>query len=108
MSFTSFLPSVAYPDLAGLQLPALRETTKRIEEACMKQQHNQSYDQKKGSADRDVTGSKQGMPGGEIGRGSMSSGSSNGRSSGNADYGGPEGNSRERKTARNGSDSGES
>ena len=79
----------------------------------MKQYQNQSYDQKKGSADQCVTGEKQGMPGAEIGRGSMAStghssvgGSSNARGSGgNADYGGPEGNSRERKTARNGSDS---
>lgn len=73
----------------------------------MRQQHNQSYDQKKGSADRDVTGSKKGMPGGDIGRGSMSS-SSSGHSSGSADYGGPEGNSRERKSSRHGSDSNES
>jgi hypothetical protein len=48
------------------------------------------------------------MPGGDIGRGSMSSSSSRGRSSGNADYGGPEGKSRESKNARNGSDSAES
>ena len=63
----------------------------------MKQQDNQSYDQKTGSADREVTGTKKGMPGGEIGRGSTASG--------NADYGGSEGNSPERKTSRNGSDS---
>ena len=71
----------------------------------MRQQHNQSYDQKKGSADQSVTGSKQGMPGGEIGRGSMGASRSG---SSNADYGGPEGNSRERKTSRSGSDSNES
>jgi hypothetical protein len=92
----------------GIGIPALQETTKRIEEASMKQQHNQSFDQKKGSADRDVTGSKKGMPGGDIGRGSMSSSSSSGRSSGNADYGGREGKSRESKNARNGSDAAES
>ena len=71
--------------------------------------NNQSYDQKKGSADRSVTGSKHGMPGGDIGRGSMSSSSSSGRSSSSrADYGGPEGNSREHKSARNGSRSNDS
>jgi len=80
----------------------------------MKQQH--SYDQKKGSADRCATGEKQGMPGGQIGRGNMSAGGSagtessrssqSGRNSGsNMDYGGSEGNSRERKSARSGSDS---
>ena len=81
----------------------------------MKQQQNQTYDQKKGSADCDVTGSKKGMPGGDIGRGSMSAGSSDSSRShqtrsagGSADYGGSEGNSRERKSARNGSDSSES
>ena len=81
----------------------------------MKQQHNQSYDQKKGSADQCTTGQKQGLDGGSIGRGSMNMGSSsssasNGsRSAGSrSDYGGSEGNSRERKTARNGSDSNES
>ena len=73
----------------------------------------QSYDQKKGSADCDVTGSRKGMPGGEIGRNSMSSpsgssGQSRNAGSGRSDYGGSEGNSRERKTARNGSDSDES
>ena len=104
----------------------------------MKQQNNQ-IDQKKGSADRDVTGSKKGMPGGEIGRNSMGSGQASGAgyggyenaygssagtgsassgarstannsnsASGKPDYGGPEGNSRERKSARNGSDSNES
>jgi len=67
---------------------------------------NQTYDQKKGSADRSVTGSKHGMPGGDIGRGSMSSSSSSSRSSGSrSDYGGSEGNSRERKNARSGSQS---
>src|SRR5205085_11989794 len=116
---------------------------KRIEEASMRQQHNQNQngnqiDQKKGSADCDVTGSKKGMPGGEIGRNSMASSSgsnagyggyqsSHGNNtaasgssgagiqanhsqgvSGRSDYGGSEGNSRERKTARNGSDSNES
>jgi hypothetical protein len=79
-----------------------------IEEASMRQQHNQSYDQKKGSADREVTGSKKGMPGAEIGRGNMSSDASSGHARGKGDYGGTEGNSRERKSARNGSDSNES
>ena len=77
----------------------------------MRQQQNQSYDQKKGSADRCATGEKQGMPGGQIGRGEMSMGgsaSSEGNPVRNADDGGSEGNSRERKTARNGSDSNES
>ena len=77
----------------------------------MRQERNQSYDQKKGSADCDVTGSKKGMPGGEIGRNSMSGSSSESatRNAGSrSDYGGSEGNSRERKTARNGSDSDES
>jgi len=76
----------------------------------MKQQH--SYDQKKGSADRCATGEKQGMPGGQIGRGNMSAGGSAGTESSrssqsgrNMDYGGSEGNSRERKSARSGSDS---
>jgi hypothetical protein len=75
----------------------------RIEEASMKQYQNQTFDQKKGSADQVATGQKQGMPGGQIGRGSM--GASRG---GNVDSGGPEGNSRERKSPRNGSDSNES
>ena len=78
----------------------------------MRQQNNQSYDQKKGSADCDVTGSKKGMPGGEIGRNSMSSPGGSSSSTRNAgsksDYGGSEGNSRERKSARHGSDSNES
>jgi hypothetical protein len=79
----------------------------------MKQQHNQTYDQKKGSADQCATGQKQGMPGGSIGRGEMDMGSpgarndSRGSSASRSDYGGSEGNSRERKTARNGSDSNE-
>ena len=97
----------------------------------MKQQNNQ-VDQKKGSADCDVTGSKKGMPGGEIGRNSVgstqnaasyggyessygNSGTSGSRSqpasttvTGKSDNGGPEGNSRERKSARSGSDSSES
>ena len=80
----------------------------------MKQQ-NQNVDLKKGSADCDVSGSKKGMPGGDIGRGSnlsgsaRDSGSSQGsNAAGRSDYGGPEGNSRERKSARNGSDSDES
>ena len=60
--------------------------------------HNNQVDQKKGSADRGVTGSKHGMPGGQIGRGNMSMGSS-------ASSAGSQGNSRERKSARNGSDS---
>ena len=79
----------------------------------MRQERNQSYDQKKGSADRDVTGSKKGMPGAEIGRNSMSgmsgtAGNATRNAGGTADHGGSEGNSRERKTARNGSDSNES
>ena len=83
----------------------------------MRQQQNQTYDQKKGSADQCTTGEKQGMPGGSIGRGEMgmdssgtSTGSNNTRNagSGRSDHGGSEGNSRERKTARNGSDSNES
>ena len=80
----------------------------------MRQERNQSYDQKKGSADQCATGQKRGMDGGSIGRGEMSmgSGSSSGQSrnagSGRSDHGGSEGNSRERKTARNGSDSSES
>ena len=95
-------------------------------------QHNNQIDQKKGSADCDVTGSKKGMPGGEIGRGSMGSGqsaasyggyensyggsansaartgSASNTVTGKSDYGGSEGNSRERKTSRSGSDSNES
>ena len=75
----------------------------------MRQERNQSYDQKKGSADCDVTGSKKGMPGGDIGRNSLSgSDSSTRNASGKSDYGGSEGNSRERKSPRNGSDSNES
>jgi hypothetical protein len=66
----------------------------------MKRQPSQ-VDQKKGSADRDVTGSKKGMPGGEIGRNASPV-------TAKPDYGGAEGNSRERKSARNGSDSDES
>ena len=78
----------------------------------MRQDRNQSYDQKKGSADCDVTGSKKGMPGGDIGRNSLSGSSSDStatrHASGKSDYGGSEGNSRERKSPRNGSDSSES
>ena len=82
----------------------------------MKQYQNQSFDQKKGSADQCATGQKHGMDGGSIGRGNMAMGSnasssasnrSSQGSSGRSDYGGSEGNSRERKTARNGSDSNE-
>jgi hypothetical protein len=83
-------------------LPAPQETAQRIEEASMKQ-HDQ-IDQKKGSADRSVTGSKQGLPGGDIGRNSMAGKDSATKS----DYGGSEGNSRERKSSRSGSDSDES
>ena len=76
----------------------------------MKHPSNQ-IDQKKGSADCDVTGSKKGMPGGDIGRSSMSSPNQSGsqsRSAGSkSDYGGSEGNSRERKNSRSGSDSDE-
>ena len=70
-----------------------------------------NYDQKKGSADCDVTGSKKGMPGGDIGRGSMAgsnSSASHSRSAGSrSDYGGS-GSSHERKPSRSGSDSTES
>jgi hypothetical protein len=59
----------------------------------MKGQNEQSYDQKKGSADQQVSGEKRGMPGAAIGRAER------------PDDGGPEGNSPDRKTARNGSDS---
>jgi hypothetical protein len=109
MRFTKPLPPLAYPDIAGIVVPALRETTNRIEEAHMK--HNQNSELKKGSADRSATGSKQGMPGGQVGRGEMSMGSSSAsnqssRSAGSrSDYGGSEGNSRQHKSARNGSDS---
>ena len=73
----------------------------------------QNYDQKKGSADQCSTGQKQGLDGGSIGRGNMNMGSqasnSESRSGGSrSDHGGSEGNSRERKSARNGSDSSES
>jgi hypothetical protein len=84
--------------------PAPRETANRIEEAAMRNQ-NQTIDQKKGSADRSVTGSKQGMPGGDIGRNSMAGKNA---ASSKSDYGGSEGNSRERKSSRSGSDSSES
>ena len=67
----------------------------------MKQHQNQTFDQKKGSADQCVTGNRQGMPGGNIGRDEASRSNMKSRS----DHGGEEGNSRERKTARNGSDS---
>ena len=67
-----------------------------------KQPENQTVDQKKGSADESVTGTRQSMPGINIARGD----SSVDASARSAD-GGPEGNSRERKTARNGSDSNE-
>ena len=70
----------------------------------MKQQNNQSYDQKKGAADRDVTGSKKGVPGGDIGRNSMSSSSTSARS----DHGGSEADSRERKSSPGGAKSNES
>jgi hypothetical protein len=107
--FTKPLPPLAYPDIAGIVVPALRETTNRIEEAHMK--HNQNSDLKKGSADRSATGSKQGMPGGQVGRGEMSMGSSSAsnqssRSAGSrSDYGGSEGKSSQHKSARNSSDS---
>ena len=68
-----------------------------------KKQQNQSFDQKKGSADQSVSGSRQSMAGSNIARGEGSI-----HSSARSDYGGPEGNSRERKSSRNGSDSGES
>jgi hypothetical protein len=77
----------------------------RTKEANMKQNQNQTIDQKKGSADRDVTGSKQGMPGGDIGRNSMAGKNS---ASGKADHRGSEGSSREPKSSRSGSDSNES
>ena len=69
-----------------------------------RQNQNQTFDQKKGSADERVTGNRQGMPGRNIGRNETSTSNTKARS----DHGGPEGNSRERKTARNGSDSNES
>jgi hypothetical protein len=85
-------------------------TPQNIEEKCMRQDRNQSYDQKKGSADRDVTGSRKGMPGGDIGRNSMSGSESNAsrHASGKLDYGGGASDSHERKGARSGSDSSES
>ena len=76
----------------------------------MRQDRNQSYDQKKVSADCDVTGSKKGMPGGEIGRNKLSGSDSNAtrHATGKSDYGGSEDNSRVRKSPGNGSDSSES
>jgi hypothetical protein len=68
-----------------------------------RKQQNQSFDQKKGSADQTVSGSRQSMAGSNIARGDSSM-----NMGGRSDYGGPEGNSRERKTSRNGSDSNES
>ena len=68
-----------------------------------KKQQNQTFDQKKGSADQSVSGSRQSMAGSNIARGDSSI-----RSSGRSDYGGPEGNSRERKSSRSGSESNES
>ena len=72
----------------------------------MRQERN-SHDLKKGSADRDVTGSKKGMPGGDIGRNSMSGSDSKAsrHATGKSDYGGS---SHERKSPRSGSDSSES
>ena len=67
-------------------------------------EHNS--DQKKGSADRETTGSKKGMPGGDIGRNSMSGGESR-HSSGKLDYGGGS-DSRERRSAPSSSGSRES
>ena len=74
-----------------------------------------NYDQEKGSADQCATGQKHGMDGGSIGRGNMGTGDSSSSASNQSrnagsrsDYGGSEGNSRERKSARNGSDSSES
>lgn len=68
-----------------------------------RKQQNQSFDQKKGSADQTVSGNRQSMPGGNIARGEGSMNMSR-----RSDHGGPEGNSRERKTSRSGSDSSES
>ena len=68
-----------------------------------KKQQNQSFDQKKGSADQSVSGSRQSMAGSNIARGDHSM-----QSRSRSDYGGPEGNSRERKSSRSGSDSNES
>jgi hypothetical protein len=62
-----------------------------------RQYENQSFDQKTGSADERVSGETPGLPGARIARGEQATGVS--------DAGGPEGNSPERKTARNGSDS---
>jgi hypothetical protein len=70
-------------------------------------QHNQNVDQKKGSADRDVSGTRKGMPGGAIGRNEAGIDHSR-NAGGRSDEGGSEGNSRERKGARTGSDSNES
>lgn len=71
-----------------------------------------SYDQKKGSADCDTTGSKKGMPGGDIGRGSMGSPSSSDSHSRNAgsksNSGTSEGNSRGQRNSRSSSGSSES
>jgi hypothetical protein len=71
----------------------------------MKQQHNQSSNLKQGSADRGVTGSKQDMSGGHLGRGSMNAGSSGSLESGSS--GRSEGSSRERKSSSSGSRSSE-
>ena len=68
-----------------------------------KKQQNQSFDQKKGSADQSVSGSRQSMAGSNIARGDSSM-----HSRSCTDYGGPEGNSRERKSSRSGSDANES
>jgi hypothetical protein len=68
-----------------------------------KKQQNQSFDQKKGSADQSVSGSRQSMAGSNIARGEGSM-----KSSARSDHGGPEGNSRERKTSPSGSNSDES
>jgi hypothetical protein len=56
-----------------------------------------SYDQKKGSADRDLTGSKKGMPGGNIGRDSMASSHQSSSHSRNAGSKSEDGDSRGRK-----------
>jgi hypothetical protein len=81
-------------------------------ECVMAQRNDQTYDQKKGSADERVSGEKHGMPGAAIARGEGTAdgggapaGNAKRAHGGRADDGGSEGNSPERKTARNGSDS---
>jgi len=69
----------------------------------------QHQDMKQGSADRDLTGSKKNLSGGDIGRNSMGSpgnSSSHSRSAGSkSDYGSSESGSSGRKNSRSSSDS---